>query len=190
MKNTFLKFLATAALAFASVSGLQAADGEITFFTANADTSKGRIFQVDGVTRLNSTFLGQLYVSDSLNGTYLALGTPVAWSGSGNINSSTFSIAGTTPGVTTYFYKVAAWTASSGATFEQALTASSGLAGISAGTQITLGGTVTTPAPGVITANANTFSNFSLAAVPEPTTVALAVMGGLGLLARRRRNQA
>ncbi len=34
------------------------------------------------------------------------------------------------------------------------------------------------------------FSGFQLAAVPEPTTIALGVMGGMALLARRRRNAA
>lgn len=32
--------------------------------------------------------------------------------------------------------------------------------------------------------------SFSVAAVPEPTTIALGVLGGLGMLARRRRNAA
>lgn len=32
------------------------------------------------------------------------------------------------------------------------------------------------------------FQGFNIAAVPEPTTIALGVLGGLGLLARRRRN--
>jgi len=193
MKKALIKFIAVVALALASAPSLQAAEGEITFFTPNANTSLGRVFQTDGTTRLDSSFLGQLYVSDSLSGTYVALGSPVAWSNSGNINSSTFTIAGTTPNVTTYFYKVAAWTAASGASFETASVSGSGMAGISAGTQFTVGGTVTSPTPGVITANSNEFANFSLsnvAAVPEPTTIALGVLGGLGMLARRRRNAA
>ena len=188
MKKTFMKLLAVAALAVASISNLQAAEGEITFTTPNADTSKGRVFLPDGTTRLNTSFLGQIYVSSSLNGVYTALGNAVAWSATGNINSGqTFTIPGTTVGQT-YFYKIAAWSTSSGATFEQASGASSGFAGMSAGTQFTTGGTIPGNPPTVIAASSNTFSNFSLAAVPEPTTVALAVMGGLGLLARRRRN--
>ena len=187
MKKTFMKFLAVAALAVASISNLQAADGELTFAVGGANPAIGRIMQVDGTTRVNTSFLGQLYVSSSLNGVYTALGSPASFTAGGNLNGSTFTIAGTAPNQT-YFYKVAAWSASSGATFEQALGASSGFAGISAGTQINLGGTVAGSPPTVFTANSNTFNTFSLAAVPEPTTVALAVMGGLGLLARRRRN--
>jgi len=185
MKKYFLGLLAVGLLAANSAF----AAGEINFLTFNSgDNTKGTAFF--NSTPVGSTFMGQLYVSSTLNGTYTAVGSAVSFiDGFGVINAGPVALGSFNTGDNA-FYIVRAWNSAAGSTFESASVAGNGIVGSSAATAFTVGGTIPGSPPTVITATANLHPTFSLAAVPEPTTVALAVMGGLGLLARRRRNQA
>lgn len=189
----FFALLVVSAMAFTSNSAK--ADGSINFFTFNGNTAFGQVYLPGTSTSVDSSFLGQIYVSSTLNGTYTAVGSPLAFQGGGvgqpsAINSGTPVTVPGTFGGDTVFYKIAAWNSSSGATFEQASSSGTAILGMSSGTSLLLGGVPSGGGSALPAPQANTFTSFQLAAVPEPTTVALAVMGGLGLLARRRRNQA
>jgi hypothetical protein len=166
------------------------ADGTINFFTFNSNLSFGQVYLPGTSTSVGSSFLGQLYVSSSLNGTYVAVGTPLAFQGGGAqpsaINSASPVTIASANGGDVYFYKLAAWDSAAGATFETAKV--SGISGISGAVQVTLGGTPSGGGASLPAPQSNGFTSFQLAAVPEPTTIALGVMGGLALLARRRRN--
>lgn len=187
----FILTLAMGAVLF-SATTTHAVDGIISFLTFNGnDTSKGTVFNTDGTTPVGSSFLGQLYVSSTINGTYSPIGSATAFiDGFGVINgNSATTVTGFVAGDTA-FYKLVAWNSAAGSTFEQASVNVSGIVGSSVATQFTVGGTTTGSQPQVIESFANIHPTFSVsvAAVPEPTTIALGVLGGLGLLARRRRN--
>lgn len=183
MKKLLLSIIAVGLLAVQSAF----ADGEITFATFNNDDASKGVTSYLG-SPVGNTFFGQLYISSTINGTYTAIGTPVAFiTGFGVINAGTVTFTGFNPG-SSAFYILRAWNSAAGSTFEQASASASGIVGSSAATAFTVGGTGTGNPPPVFTAVANIHNNFSLAAVPEPTTIALGVAGGLALLARRRRN--
>jgi hypothetical protein len=188
LKAAFAIGVAALTVAFSNTA---AAQGTITFDTANFDDfSKGQTFF--NSAPVGAGFVGQIYISSTLNGTYTAIGTPVGFRTDGGIGyiQGTDIVTGSAIN-STVFYQVRAWNSAAGSTFEQASASQAGIVGISESKQVTLGGTIAGSPPTVIPFPlANQHTSFSLAAVPEPTTVALAVMGGLGLLARRRRNQA
>lgn len=159
-----------------------AADGAIQF--SNLDINSGLsapIFNTDGTTKLSGTgFSAQLYY-DSGSG-FVAVGPVV------NFNTGTFAgYFSSTPSVTipgvaigaTTTLQVRAWN-NAGGTISSWETAS--IRGQSA--------SFTSPALGDPT-NASSIppltglTSFSL--VPEPTTIALGVLGGLVLLVRRRK---
>lgn len=186
-------FLAlTVGLAISLAASVVKADGTINFFTFNNNTSFGQVYLPGTTTSVGSTFLGQLYVSTSLNGTYTAVGSAVAFSGGGAspsaINSGSVNVPGSAAGGDTVFYKLYVWNSAAGSTFEQASVSGAGIVGKSAGNSIILGGVPSGGGSSLPPNQANTFTSFQLAAVPEPTTIALGVLGGLGLLARRRKN--
>jgi hypothetical protein len=188
MKKLFLGLFACALLAANSAF----ATGEIQFLTFNSgDSSKGTVFNTDGTTPVGSTFLGQLYISSTIGGTYTAIGSAVSFiDGFGVINAGTVTINGFNPGDSA-FYMLRAWNSAAGSTFEAASVAGNGIVGSSAPAAFQVGGTGSTGnPPPVFSAVANIHPTFSVsvAAVPEPTTIALGVLGGLGMLARRRRN--
>lgn len=195
--NKYLALFAGCAFYLSATIANAADPGRIIFDTVKLnpnttiDASKGQVL-FNGVG-VGSTFLGQIYVSTSLNGTYTAIGTAQNFfdaEGAGYIQGPNLTVPGSSIG-SQVFYQLRAWNASAGSTFEQAAASSSAILGISESVQVTLGGTIPGDPPTVVPfPSSNLHSSFSLAAVPEPTTVALAVMGGLGLLARRRRNQA
>lgn len=165
------------------------ADGQINFFTfKSSTTAQGRVYDTDFVAPNTGTFLGSTFFAQIFGSTvnsessFVAIGSPITLS-SGVANAGTISFTGALPGQTV-FYQIRAWDVASG-TFDNAA-----ISGKSAVQSAVLGGTLVADGSVFSVPQANTFASFGVAAVPEPTTVALAVMGGLGLLARRRRNQA
>jgi len=176
MKKTILTALcATAALgAFAQ--------GTVTFSNLSGLSPAQPIFNVDGVTKLDSTFEAQLYVSSTLGGTYTAVGTPKAFTGSsGYVIGGTVTIASIAPGATA-FLEIAAWQTAGGSTYETAKGA-----GVPAGISLPFSvGTGGAGSPASPPASLNGFKSFAVT-VPEPTTMALGAMGLGALLLRRRK---
>jgi hypothetical protein len=178
----------TVMVAFSSNAQTQA-DGQLNFFTfKSGTTSQGRMFGTDFVapntgTLLGNTFYAQIFASTvNSENTFVAVGAPVLLS-SGVANAGVISVTGILPG-TTVFYQVRAFDVASGSF------ASAAVSGKSAIQSAVLGGTLVSDGSVFSVPQANTFASFGVAAVPEPTTIALGVMGGMALLARRRRNAA
>jgi len=102
----------------------------------------------------------------------------------GQANGGLIDVSGTLPG-DMVFYSIAAWDTTTGATFDSAT-----VRGNSTPVGIALGGTPAS-GPAVTALNVNTFDTFQLqdvGMIPEPSTVALGIIGGLALLMRRRRS--
>lgn len=183
--KTLMKALCFAALLMVSASA-SAADGQINFFTFNGDTSRGQVFDTGGAPLPGgSTYLGQLYGSTSSNpNSFVSLDSPASVAGSGYFNDGTVLATGVSPG-TSFFYQLRVWNSAAGGSFEAASIAPNGIIGSSQVINVTLGGT---EGANVFTVpQANGFLSFQLAAVPEPSTIALGVLGGLVLLFRRRK---
>jgi hypothetical protein len=167
------------------------ADYQVTFNTAN-DTTSNFVVDVDGTTKLDSSFLGQIYAGADA-GSLVAIGSALQFGtvgGSVNsaangfiinniISSGTSAIA---PG-TAAVYQLRAWKGA--ATYEAALVTVGAKVGSSASTSITVQGppSLTTPP------NTSLHAGFQLStvAVPEPATIALGLFGAAGLLIRRRK---
>lgn len=169
----------------------------VSAISAKADA----IFQFDtfnetagfGVTSYNSSpvnnaFLGQIWGSTSSSdpNSFVALTGALNFFSDGTITAGSSTIVTGASVGSTLFYQLRAWNSAAGSTFDQASAAGNGIAGKSGVASLTLVATTD-----IFNSQAsNGFANFSLAAVPEPTTIALGVMGGMALLARRRRNAA
>jgi len=169
-----------------------AADGTVNFnnrvgsspnFTVNAP-----IFDLDGATKLAGTgYLAQLYGGAS-EATLAAVGVAVPFrtgTGAGYFNpapDATRAIPGITPG-TAAAIQVRAWDASKGATYEAAL-AAGGATGKSLTLTIPTGGVGEPPS---LPADLVGLQSFSLTIVPEPTTLALGLLGAALLVIRRRK---
>ena len=190
------------ALVFGAVDAK--ADAQLTFITAPGSWSPGSplpatgaVFDVNGTTGLDSTFEGQVYAGTS-SGSLTKLGNPgVFGSAGGSPNSlfnglifdgSTLTLTGVNPGAG--FYQLKVWQISAGSSYEVASTVAGSKAGTSAITAITFGGTPVGGGTGTPAPNVDNFTSFSVAtvaAVPEPTTLALGLFGAAGLLIRRRK---
>lgn len=198
-KNSLASSVLVAAMVFAAVNAKGAA--EMTFFTVpisytlgNPLPSTGAVFDLNGTTGLDSTFKGQVYAGTS-SGSLTAI-TPIASfaTAGGNviasfngflIDNSTLTMAGVNPGAG--FYQLKVWQASAGASFEIASTVFGAKVGSSAVTGITFGGTPLAGGNGTPGPNIDSFTSFSVVAVPEPATLALGIFGAAGLLFRRRK---
>jgi len=182
------------------------ADYEITFQTYDiGDNFAQHIVYIDtvgnAVRATGPGYMGQLYVGSSA-GSLGAIGTPVAFNAAGSsvnlgagpintegfIDSSTISVTGTSlkPGDSA-FYELRAWKTSDGASYELAAANPNGHIGSSLPISITLGGTGSGSPPPVFSATANTFASFAIVAVPEPSVIALGLLGGAALILRRRK---
>jgi hypothetical protein len=143
------------------------------------------VFAEDGTTRLaGSGFMAQLYARP-VGGTFEAAGAAAAFltaAGAGYWLPGSRTAANVPAGAQAEV-QVRAWRVSDGATWEAAQAAGRGF-GQSAILTITSGGGGTPPA---LPANLVGLTSFSL--VPEPSTIALGIIGGLGtlLLIRRRK---
>lgn len=169
--------------------------GRITF--ANTATGTGvaggsPVTDVGGVTRLTgATFWAQLYAAAGAGvaeGSLVAIGTPTNFrtgAGAGFVPAGIVAVL--TPGTpgTAATVQMRAWEGAAGSTYEATL-AGGGKVGTSLGTiNVTLGG----PDPGGGVPFLDPFmigmQPFSL--VPEPSTIALGLLGAAALLIRRRK---
>lgn len=160
------------------------ADAVYILDTYNDNTSFGLVsFNSSPV---DNTFMGQIYgsYSSSNPADFVALGNVETFGAGYLYNALPVNVSGATAGQT-LSYILVAWDTASGSTFEQAV-ANNGITGSSSVASITLASSLDS----FNQQSVNNFGSFSvsLATVPEPTTIALGVMGGLALLARRRRN--
>jgi len=185
-----MKKLLVAAAMLVTVLSAKAADGTIDF------TSQGnQIFDVNGTTALSgSSFLAQLaYGTVGANpSTFTAIGNPAPfltgggagfWDPTGQgIVTATGAAGGSQVAVV-----VRAWTAASGS-FTAATTAAGAKWGVSSPLTITLGNPSGTPP--TTPADISGIASFHLtqnASVPEPSTIALGLLGAGALALRRRK---
>lgn len=187
--NRIAKLVAVAA-ATVFVSTTAKADYQIIFNTFNNTgapaSSTNPIFDSDGTTRLlgSANWVGRLF-----DGT-TALGTGSAsflnGGGAGFIQANNVDVVDATVTSTvskTFQFKV--WNTADGATFDAAQSAGGKVGSVSM--NLTVAGYVSGNTPPLSVPTANTFSSFSVQAVPEPATVALGLFGAAGLLFRRRK---
>ena len=154
-------------------------------------------FDVDGITKLTGpVFEAQLYVGANA-GSLASIGAPVqfqrAGAGDGYVNGGPLvNVPDSSLNAgSSAFYAVRAWRVSDGSSYEVALATPGAHVGSSQITAITLGGTVAGIPPQLIVATANLHPSFSLsvvpANVPEPSVLALGLLGGAALMFRRRK---
>jgi len=173
------KLLTIAALVLA-VYGAQA-QGTVNFNNRVTGVVDQPVFDVGGTTKLDGAgFLAGLYEGTTLLGTAVPFrsGTGAGyWNPAPDgTRSSLVTAAGGTATLT-----VKAWEASGGATYAAALAAGK-KTGSSAPFTVVLGGAGSPPS---LPADMASFKSFSL--VPEPSTIALGVLGAAVLLFRRRK---
>jgi hypothetical protein len=191
MKKSLFCCVASTMMLMTIVSRGAQADGQINFFTFNSNTSFGQIFEPDNVSPLGPTFFGQIYGSTSSDaGAFFSIGMPVTFGGAdgqqlGYVDGGAVSVPGVNPG-TTFFYQVRAWDGSF-ESFDAAVVAG-GVLGSSEVRSRVLGGNLEVEGDDPQSFNILNTSNFpSFALVPEPSTMVLGLLGGLGLLWRRRK---
>ena len=171
------------------------ADYQLNFATANSGSSNP-VFDVDGTTKLDSTFFGQIYAGANA-GSLVAVGsavqfgtvggTPIAGANGFIIGTSVSATSGSLFGGSSGVYQLRAWTGA--ATYELASTTVGAKIGSSAVQNITFGGTPNGGGAPITPPDVNLHNSFALTsvAVPEPATIALGLFGAAGLFIRRRK---
>lgn len=187
--NKISKVLLAASLA--SLVSTAKADYDILFLTRNnttSATSTNPIFDVNGTTRLSGAdgWVARLFDGATALGTGSAVFSTAApgFVSGGTIEVVDPSITSTT--VKTFQLKV--WNSNNGSTFSAAQQAGGAVGSVDV--TLTLSGFANasgTELHPISFPQANTFSSFSVAAVPEPATMALGLFGAAGLLFRRRK---
>jgi hypothetical protein len=182
-----LKKLSVLAVFIATMATAQAQVGQINFLTLqNLATVGPFVFDVNGTTKLETGFLAQLYVGTTTDtSTYVAIGTPQVFQTgvlAGVINAGNVDVTGTAVG-DSRFYQVRAWNSAGGTVTSFS---SATVRGSSSAQSVVLGNSTLTD-PTKQPPSANLHSSFSLAVVPEPTSIVLGIIGGSALLFRRRK---
>jgi hypothetical protein len=190
----FLTTLSAAGLLIGFGDSARAANGQLNFETFDSqDLANHLVFLTDGTTKVQGPgIVGRIFIGSTADfGAMNTIGNGAApfltGGGAGFIDASVAN-AGliTSTGFDSgqsIFYSLAAWDNSTGdGSFGDSL-----LRGNSVPVMINVGGTLANGDPGPVAPTLNTFANFNLEVVPEPSTVALGVIGGLALLMRRRK---
>jgi MYXO-CTERM domain-containing protein len=189
MKLTLLTAIAVSLTAAAAYG-----QGQINFFTFNAaNPSLGKVSDENGVLAVGPTYRAQLFggiASDPT--TFTAIGAPVPFltgAGAGVIRQAALvTVPGVNPG-TPFYYIVKAWRTSDGNEYAEAHGKPIRVEGESnplAPVRVVLGGTIGTDV--FLPPQANGFANFQMVLVPEPSAIALGVLGLGALVLFRRRN--
>ena len=183
--KAFQKLIVAVALLGAAAN--TKADAVFLLDTFNDNAALGEVRDNLG-SPATSAFLGQIYGSfvSSNPADFVALGTATSFGTGGNgylFDGTAVNVSGASPGATLN-YVLKAWNSSAGSTFEAASANGSAILGVSSTASLTLANSLNA----FDYQPSNGFASFQVATVPEPTTIALGVLGGLGLLARRRRN--
>jgi len=163
------------------------AQGQVNFANRVVGSYDAPVF-VGSLTgaKADATYMAQLYAGPSA--TSLApIGAPVPFrtgAAAGYVTSSTAVIPTVAPGAVAQV-QIRAWAAAAGASYESAL-AANGATGQSAILAITTGGAGSPPS---LPANLDGLTSFAIGGgvIPEPSVLALGVLGGLALLIRRRK---
>jgi hypothetical protein len=181
MRKLTAIFSLAACLALTATSSF--GQSQVSFFTrdfvGDAAGDSHIIFNTDMITRAAGPNIVAQIVIGATGGTLESIGAPVALNtvASGNPGFIFSGAVAVTQNVGDMVdYQIRAWDITTGATFAGATTR-----GISNIETVTLVGAPSAPV------DLNTFSSFNLEVVPEPSTVALGVIGGLALLMRRRK---
>lgn len=171
------------------ISASQAlAQGTLTFSTTPTyvkPSGAAVTDQLTGALLSGANSWGQLYFSTTQNGTYTAFGTAknfLTGAGAGFISGGTVLVPGVAEGASVWI-QLRAWEGAAGSSYETTLPG--GKTGFSNSINVTLGGPgLTPPAP---PATLNGLTGFAISGVPEPSTIALGLLGAAGLLIRRRK---
>lgn len=163
--------------------------GTLTFLNTAAGTgvTGGSPVTEGGVRVAGAGYWAQLYTATAQGGAYTAIGVPVNFrtgAAAGFVNTSQVAVPGAAPG-TSVWIQMRAWAGGAGSSYESVL-AANGVLGMSNEVQVGPLGGVPPVGPPITDPGLTGLQPFSIAAVPEPSTIALGVLG-LGLLALRRR---
>lgn len=129
-------------------------------------------------------YLGQLFVDNA--GSFEAVGAPTEFrtgAAAGYINGGSVAVPFVAPGGDATLV-LRAWAAASGADWDTAAANSAGIIGESNAITITTGGAGSPPS---LPADLAGLNAFALTQVPEPSTVALGLLGLAALALRRRK---
>jgi hypothetical protein len=181
------KLLLVAACIVASVGAL--AQGNVLFDNLKAGATQF-ITDADGSKLSGTGFLAQLYAGADANslapvGAALSFRTGAA---AGFVSTAGVDATRTIPGVATggtaNFLQIRAWDATGGATYDAAVGSGKHFGSSAIFSAANLGGPDAGGGPAHTPANLTNFKGFSL--IPEPSTIALGVLGAAALLLRRR----
>ncbi|MGB0582146.1 MAG: PEP-CTERM sorting domain-containing protein [Limisphaerales bacterium] len=187
-----MKKILTIAAAFALVTGAYAQTGTITFNTSLDVVNGPFVFDVDGITKLDSNSYAQVFAGADANSLASVSGRGQFGVAGGSPNATFNGIVLASQTLTSAVngangqgaYQIRAWTGNH-ADYATAVAAGANHGVSDVVTGLVFGGF---GAPPSLPPNVDGFTSFAL--IPEPTTVALGLLGLGGLVASRRRKNA
>lgn len=156
--------------------------------TASAIGGAGAKVTLDGVGVTGANYFAQLYFSDSQNGIYSAIASSLttfrAGAAAGFVTALQVVVPGKLPGATDVWVQLRAWSGAAGSSFDTASNTATGTSN-----SINVGALGGTPAGGLPITDPNLVGMLpvGLVVIPEPSTIALGLLGVAGLLIRRRK---
>lgn len=189
MKKTFLIAVLAVGVTL-TTSGQGTTTGKATFVSSGHASGKGLISDqfgaLLGASASSSPFTTSQYKAELFGGlssdqgtwTVLDTATTFVFFTPGEVNGGTITV--NNGNALPLNYMVRAWDTTTGATFGLAT-----VRGASSVAAITLSDDSVAPLP--TPPNINNWNSFQLAVVPEPSTILLGLLGGAGMLFRRRK---
>jgi hypothetical protein len=183
-----MKKLILATLMAGLIPMIASAQGTVSFSSSSANHK----VTSNGTTGVGAGYIAALYwgagTGPAAENTLVQLGATTGVTGGTGflVNGGTRTTGGATAEGAQATFQVRAWTSSSGATWEEALTSGSGFAGKTAPFVNNTGGPNLSP-PVTAQQLAGWTTPITVTPIPEPSTIALAGLGLASLLVIRRR---